>query len=384
VTGILVLVTGTGRSGTSTVSGALHHLGLFVPGPHLGANDTNPKGFYESRWAVQFHKRLTGAAEVHEFDARPYALDRVRESVTPELRAELVEWLGRQAADGGEGSTRTADGGVQVVVKDPRSVWAQQLWGEAAAEVGLDIRYLSMLRHPAEVIGSRTTYYARKSEDAAQRRRYETFSLSRWLNSSLLNERETRGRRRTFVPYPALLEDWRSEMTRVRDALGLTYNSDLAAGEHHPVDDFIDPDLRRVRVTWDDLDVPDDLRELCQLVWDELMRLREPGVDAADVTARLDAADDRWEAMFATATAVAHDALEESRFTGRRQGAEEVRAEVAERRRRAAARTTPAPAPVPATGATPDRLVRDVTSAELLRTLAGRVLSRARSPRARR
>ena len=54
----LVLITGTGRSGTSTIAGTLHHLGLHVPGPHLGANESNPKGFFESSWAVAFHKRI--------------------------------------------------------------------------------------------------------------------------------------------------------------------------------------------------------------------------------------------------------------------------------------------------------------------------------------
>ena len=61
---VLVLITGTGRSGTSTMSGTLHHLGLFVPGPYLGANASNPKGFYESRWAIKFHKRITAAAGI--------------------------------------------------------------------------------------------------------------------------------------------------------------------------------------------------------------------------------------------------------------------------------------------------------------------------------
>ena len=60
--GVLVLVTGTGRSGTSTISGTLHHLGLAVPGPFLGANKSNPKGFFESTWAVEFHQKIARAA----------------------------------------------------------------------------------------------------------------------------------------------------------------------------------------------------------------------------------------------------------------------------------------------------------------------------------
>jgi hypothetical protein len=77
----LVLITGTGRSGTSTMAGTLHHLGLAVPGPYLGANDSNPKGFYESRWATRFHKRITAAARIHDMDSRPTAFDRVQAAV---------------------------------------------------------------------------------------------------------------------------------------------------------------------------------------------------------------------------------------------------------------------------------------------------------------
>ena len=57
-------------------------------------------------------------------------------------------------------------------------MWAHEVWREAAAEVGLDICYISMLRHPAEVVGSRRTYYA-KSEDPADIRRYENINVAR-------------------------------------------------------------------------------------------------------------------------------------------------------------------------------------------------------------
>ena len=90
---VLVLVTGTGRSGTSTIAGTLHHLGLYVPGPHLGANDSNPKGFYESSWSVKFHKRLVKDAGLHEFDSRPGALARVQQTLTPQHRAQVVGFL---------------------------------------------------------------------------------------------------------------------------------------------------------------------------------------------------------------------------------------------------------------------------------------------------
>src|SRR4051794_7946109 len=202
MSGLLVLVTGTGRSGTSTIAGTLHHLGLSVPGPLLGANESNPRGFFESRWATKFHTGLAESAKINPFDSRPWAFDRAQAAITPRMRRRLVQFLAEHA------------GQPQVVIKDPRSVWTQALWKEAAAEVGLDIRYISMLRHPAEVVGSRTTYYARGDE--GKLREYATFNVARWMNSSLISERETRGDRRSFVQYTELLEDWRPVLARVR------------------------------------------------------------------------------------------------------------------------------------------------------------------------
>src|SRR4051794_29657438 len=257
------------------MSGTFDHLGLHVPGPYLGANPSNPKGFFESRWAVQFHRQITSGSGINDFDSRPDAFALAQGAVTDELRAELREFLSREG--------REHD---QVVVKDPRSVWAQQVWREAAGEAGLEIVYISMLRHPAEVVGSRTTYYA-KSAGEAERRSYETFNVARWVNSSLVSERETRGLRRAFVSYTDLLDDWRPVLTGLAEDLGLTYDVDVAGGEASSVDEFIDPDLRRHQVTWDDLEVPEPLRSIAQAVWDDLLLLKQGHGVAGDASTDL-------------------------------------------------------------------------------------------------
>lgn len=303
---LLVLITGTGRSGTSTMSGTLHHLGLSVPGPYIGANETNPKGFFESRWAVRFHKRLQDAAGIADFDGNPAAIERAQAAVTDEIRAELVGWL------------RQWDGEEQVVVKDPRSVWAQMLWHDAAVEVGRDIRYISMLRHPAEVIGSRSTHYT--SPNSPNKKRYETFTTARWINNSIISERETRGQARAFVQYTDLLEDWRPVAARLRDELGLTYNTDLGRDERHAVDDFIEPSLRRHGVSWDGLEVPQRLIDLAEAVWADVVALGDhAGVDEK-ASADLDAQSERYVEIFSEASAIAHDATEHAKSDAHRAG----------------------------------------------------------------
>ncbi len=322
MTGVLVLITGTGRSGTSTMSGTLHHLGLYVPGPYLGANDSNPKGFFESSWAVKYHNRLTERAGINIFDSRPNAFERAQKAITPASRAKLEKFLAEHAAQDD-----------QVVVKDPRTVWVQKLWREAGAAVGLDIRYISMLRHPAEVVGSRTTYYSGSEIGPAKRRRYEIFNVARWINNSIISERETRGHPRAFVRYTDLLDDWRPVAARLRDELGLRFNTDLSPDQHHEVDDFIDPGLRRHAVTWADLDVPTYLRELAQEVWDVLQVLATaPSGEDSAASALMDELSERFVRVLADADAINHDAGLEAVSTARQETAAEVRAELEEAR----------------------------------------------------
>ena len=355
MSGVLVLVTGTGRSGTSTIAGTLHHLGLSVPGPYLGANESNPKGFFESRWAVKFHKKITAAAHINDFDSRPAAFERAQKAVTPELHAQLVDYLRRHASES-----------AQVVVKDPRSVWAQALWKQAAAEVGLDIRYLSMLRHPAEVVGSRTTYYA-NTEDEVKRRSYGTFNVARWVNSSLISERETRGEVRTFVHYTELLGDWRTAMARVRDDLGIVLNDSLEPGSPHAVDDFIDPGLRRHQVTWDDLEIPADLQGVAQGVWEDLDALSRRGDSGPQASAHLDVLSTDYERLLFEASAISHDLLEEVREEAHRAGAREAR------RKATKAAADKADAVV-----VEDRPVKEVGGRDLLRVAGRRAIRKLR------
>ena len=341
----LVLITGTGRSGTSTMSGTFDHLGLHVPGPYLGANESNPKGFFESRWSVRFHKRITSASGIHDFDGRPDAFHLAQGAVTDDLRAELREFLARESK-----------GHDQVVVKDPLSVWAQQVWRKAAADVGLEIVYVSMLRHPAEVVGSRTTYYARPTDEAAQRA-YETFNVARWVNSSLISERETRGQRRAFVSYVDLLTDWRPVLVGLADDLGLPYVVDVAGGEASGVDEFIDPGLRRHRVTWDDLMVPEELQTIAQSVWDDLLVLQAGhGADEA-ASADLDVQTERYGALYRASAAIAHDAIETERRRLRDQIDQPHRAKKA----------------APAARGVQDLPVGEVGGRDLLRVVAGRL-----------
>ncbi len=94
----VVFVVGSGRSGTSTMAGALQTLGMTVPAPEVAADDTNPKGFAESQWVVDLHDELLERTNVSMADARPSAwFDTGRLNNFEPLRTRLHD-LARGAA----------------------------------------------------------------------------------------------------------------------------------------------------------------------------------------------------------------------------------------------------------------------------------------------
>ncbi|NUR06310.1 MAG: sulfotransferase family protein [Nocardioidaceae bacterium] len=311
----LVVVTGSGRSGTSTVAGTLKMLGLGIPQPEVKANDTNPRGFFEPRWVVDFHKRLLAESGVATLDARPAAVQKAaRRATRPEARKQLHDWL-RGAVE------------PQFVVKDPRTFWLHQLWHETAEDLGIDMSMLTMLRHPAEVVGSRDAYYT-ANQSVEQRKFRETGLVAGWVNVALANERASRADKRVFVHYENLLSDWRTEMVRVRDAFGLDVNTDLEGRERHEVDDFIDVSLHRVKLTWDDLSIPDQLRDLADRVWQCLSELADDGADHGAASTRMDGLRVEYDTMYEYSRALVHDATKARIKTARQNARREAEAEL--------------------------------------------------------
>jgi len=266
----IVIVVGPGRSGTSTVAGALQMTGLEVPGRVIGGNPTNPSGFFEPRWVVDFHKELLGTSSVATLDSSPLALERIATTAsTPAVRERLRTWLSERL----ETQPR-------LVVKDPRTIWFHELWATTSRDLGIEPGFVTMLRHPAEVSASREKYY-RKSE-GENSRSSEIARIAGWVNVALIAEQATQGFPRNFVRYSDLVADWRKVLERVGETQRLEFNPGLDVSPH-PVDDFIDPTLHRVRVDWDDVDVPDPLRGLGERVWTALTGLADDGESEARV-----------------------------------------------------------------------------------------------------
>ncbi len=313
----LLLVTGSGRSGTSSVAGALKRLGLHVPQPEVPADEKNPRGYYEPAWVTEFHKRVLNPVPVRTIDTRPTAGAIAAEAGSAlEVEAELREWLSGQLD------------AEQILVKDPRAFWILPVWTRVAAELGASVSTLTMLRHPTEVVRSRDSAYLTEQTPTFRRQR-ETANVAAWVNAAFETERSTRSLPRAFVRYADLLADWRTALRLAGEQAGLTFNADLTTSEPHDVDDFIDAKLNRSAITWDDIAVPPQLRDLADRTWQAMNTLVDSPHDGGAI-ATLGELQEEYVELFDFAEAIAMDATTARVAEGRRDVRRKKDARIAE------------------------------------------------------
>ena len=306
----VVLVVGSGRSGTSTMAGTLKTLGLHVPQPEVVADATNPKGFGEPRWMVDLHDELLKRSNVQVSDARPRAwLDSGTTSGDHATRERVTAWLGEQLADHDE-----------LVLKDPRAAWFLGLWRACAERCEATTSYVTMLRPPTEVVASKQASYGRMGAGSD---RGTVTRTAAWVNMMLHTERATRGHQRRFVRYADLLEDWTRPVFALGEAFDLSAVKTAMAVDIAEVHRFIDPSLRRASASWDEIGAPPRLRELADATWEVLDGLAADGGDSAAAHARCDELRAAYDDQYAEAEAFAHSSI----LAARREAAARARAE---------------------------------------------------------
>lgn len=288
----LLIVAGSGRSGTSVFSTAVHRLGLHIPQPEIAANNTNPRGFGEPKWAVEFHERVMKRVHVRFEDTRPDAWESAA-TITglPGVAVELKAWLEEQFA--------IAD---RVAVKDPRLTWFTDLYAGVSSTIPARMTVATMLRHPIETTKSRQLHYG-EGVSATSR-------LAAWINQMLELEQRTRQRTRALVRYDAMLADWRAELTRADEQLGLNLLSSASRAQQSEVDDLIEPSLRRALSSWDDLGVPRDLARLAEDSWEALLQVAATqGGDQTSAFADVDELVSAYHEMYGNAREIARSAI---------------------------------------------------------------------------
>jgi hypothetical protein len=287
----LVLVVGSGRSGTSLFTGIMQRLGFHVPQPEVTADSTNPRGFAEPKWVVDFHMGLLGRAGVQVADARPSAwADTARVAVDEDARRALREWLAGEFAETDH-----------VIIKDPRLSWFLPLWRQGAEDVGAAPKFVTVLRHPAAVIDSKQRWYGTWQGDVER--------TAGWVNQTLFTERATRQGPRAFVRYQDLLDDWTGVTSHIGDVLDLAVVRDAPAATIVKLHEFVDRSLSRSRSDWQDFEIPSGLRKLADEVWELVSGLADPDADEEGAIEALEASRVAYIELYQDAEAIAQSSI---------------------------------------------------------------------------
>lgn len=294
----LILVAGSGRSGTSLFAGVLQALGAHVPQPEVTADDTNPQGFGEPQWVVDFHGKLLRAAGVHPSDARPSGWARTAELGRDwDVQSQLESWLRREF--------KHSD---HVVVKDPRLLWFVPLWRRVGETIAAPC-FVTTLRHPLEVIKSKQTSYGENW--------HPNNRVAGWLNTMLYTERGTRGSRRTAVRYDDLLTDCMQAVAKVGEVLDLALLERASPTQMRTAERLVDPSLRRSRATWDSLGVDDRLVELAEETWGVFDRAATKNdIDDSTFKLELDRLRERYVDLYGFAESLAESSVVAARRDG--------------------------------------------------------------------
>lgn len=314
----IVFVIGSGRSGTSALAGALKLLGMHVPEPEVSADETNPKGFGESQWVVDFHNKLLRRSNILISDARPGAwFDAGRLATVETLREQLCTWLEEQFEAGHN----------EILIKDPRLVWFVSLWQAAAARLDAQTAYVIMLRPPHEVIGSKKKYYPSLQSELTR--------IAGWVNLMVHAERASRGAPRIFIHYSDLLADWTVPVYAAGERLQLSSVRSATAADIRKVHDYVDPSLHRVRDEQVEIDVPKRLMTLLEDTWHELNAIAAEGGDNPEASAAFDALRREYQSLYEEAEGIAQSTvMAVRRRTERQMAMEQAKQEPEERPRR--------------------------------------------------
>lgn len=259
----LVLITGAGRSGTSSLAGTMNALGVHVPGPWVGAKERNPKGHFETLPVVALHKRHIDALAI----GRSLPLD--------DLSARLRDYPALADFEADLEAILTPESAPDIAVKDPHAVVLLESWRRVADRLGRELHIVTAIRHPADVVGSRDKAWGAGRDEAAKAAK-EVVNVAEWLNMAVITERLGRGVPRAFISYAELVADWRSAIGRASAQSGLAL--EIPTGPH-AVDDFLEAGLTHRHPSWDDVRISARLRGLAQEAWEALVALGADPVD---------------------------------------------------------------------------------------------------------
>lgn len=140
----MILITGSGRSGTSAVAQLLHHAGIAVGHDLIEPDEHNAEGYFEERMLVMVNDAILNAAGI----GAPFTT-----ATREQILDASQEYLDHMIA---------LTDGVTPAWKDPRLCLTLEAWLQVISRP----RLIVCLRSPAEVAASTLSYYGQAGDDA--------------------------------------------------------------------------------------------------------------------------------------------------------------------------------------------------------------------------
>jgi hypothetical protein len=141
----MIIITGSGRSGTSAVARLIHEAGIDVGRDLIEADESNAEGYFEERPVIELNDHILKDVGMDEWFAV----------------ASREELLTAARARGDE--MRALAVNATPAWKDPRFCWTLEAWMEVLPSKP---RVIVCLRSPAEVVASTLRYYGQVSDEA--------------------------------------------------------------------------------------------------------------------------------------------------------------------------------------------------------------------------
>lgn len=227
-----ILVLGMHRSGTSALARIISFLGASLPRHLVPANETNPRGHWESARLVALHEQLLASLDTTWDDWRAPPL-RWRDNDTASRFGGKIQ----QAIDEEFGNAPL------IVLKDPRMCRTLPYWMSVLEKTGIRSAPIIIVRNPLEVAESLRERDGISFEKA----------MLLWLRHYLDAEFETRHLARNIVSLDVLLDDWRNLFAQTSGRLGLQWPRSISDASQD-VREFLDLELHNHRATMAELE----------------------------------------------------------------------------------------------------------------------------------
>lgn len=210
------------RSGTSLLTRILNLLGVNLGHNLLPPAKDNPKGFWENIKVVKLNEEILSILNFTYDDPRPLPSKWWKKNILLDSKQKIYHFIKT------EFSSNNFLG-----IKDPRLCRLVPFWNLILEELGLEAHYILISRNPLEVADS---LYKRDGIHRAK-------SFLLWLRYNLEAEYFTREKKRVFVRYENLLDDWGSVINRISTELDIDlYNHSLE--QKKQIKEIINPNLR--------------------------------------------------------------------------------------------------------------------------------------------